>query len=190
MSDTIISMDILIKFGGKLESAIKFRCVEQFLTEEYINSMEDIISRTRIGKTWTRNPVESKIMPKTSREDRRTEIPVLKFHKCGNNEPLGTIRGHKVNIAFNIERKYTTVLRRPAYPEIPRAWEDLEKHIQELTQLDVLRKLGHNEDIKVKTPFIISLQNDKSRIVGNIGGLNTYTVPDRYPMSTIQNSLT
>ncbi|MBW0483922.1 hypothetical protein O181_023637 [Austropuccinia psidii MF-1] len=41
--------------------------------------MEDIITRTRIGKTWTRIPMESKMVPKTSREDKKPEIPVLKF---------------------------------------------------------------------------------------------------------------
>ncbi|MBW0570608.1 hypothetical protein O181_110323 [Austropuccinia psidii MF-1] len=45
--------------------------------------MEDIITRTRIGKTWTRIPMESKMASKTSREDKRPERPVLKFHKCG-----------------------------------------------------------------------------------------------------------
>ncbi|MBW0568039.1 hypothetical protein O181_107754 [Austropuccinia psidii MF-1] len=44
--------------------------------------MEDIITRKRIGKTWTRNPVDSKIMPKTSREDRRAERPFIKGNKC------------------------------------------------------------------------------------------------------------
>ncbi|MBW0563143.1 hypothetical protein O181_102858 [Austropuccinia psidii MF-1] len=50
--------------------------------------MGDIITRTRIGKTWTRSPKESKIVPKTSREDRRPERPVLKCHKCGSTSHL------------------------------------------------------------------------------------------------------
>ncbi|MBW0462148.1 hypothetical protein O181_001863 [Austropuccinia psidii MF-1] len=45
--------------------------------------MENIIVRTRSGKTWTRNPMESKIVPKTSREDRRPERRILKYHQCG-----------------------------------------------------------------------------------------------------------
>ncbi|MBW0547515.1 hypothetical protein O181_087230 [Austropuccinia psidii MF-1] len=46
--------------------------------------MKDIITRTRIGKTWTKIAMESKMVPKISREDRKPERPVLKCHKCGS----------------------------------------------------------------------------------------------------------
>ncbi|MBW0559894.1 hypothetical protein O181_099609 [Austropuccinia psidii MF-1] len=59
---------------------------------------------------------------------------------ASDNEPLGTIKGHEVDITLNIDRPYPPVLRRPAYPASPRAREALEKHIQEFTQLGVLRK--------------------------------------------------
>ncbi|MBW0551354.1 hypothetical protein O181_091069 [Austropuccinia psidii MF-1] len=61
MSDTMINMKILRKCGGELEHAIKSRCVEPSSTEDYINAMEDIITRTRIVKTWTKITIESKI---------------------------------------------------------------------------------------------------------------------------------
>ncbi|MBW0487704.1 hypothetical protein O181_027419 [Austropuccinia psidii MF-1] len=48
MSDTMINMKILRKCGGEVEHAIKCRCVEPCSTEDYINAMEDIITRTRI----------------------------------------------------------------------------------------------------------------------------------------------
>ncbi|MBW0467543.1 hypothetical protein O181_007258 [Austropuccinia psidii MF-1] len=51
ISDSIINMKILRKFGGELEHAIKCKCVELCSTEDYINAMEDIIARTRIGET-------------------------------------------------------------------------------------------------------------------------------------------
>ncbi|MBW0492124.1 hypothetical protein O181_031839 [Austropuccinia psidii MF-1] len=85
MSDSMINMKILRKFGGELEYAIKYRCVEPCSTEDCINAMEDIITRTIIGKTWTRVPMESKMVSKTSRENKRPERPVLKYHKCGSN---------------------------------------------------------------------------------------------------------
>ncbi|MBW0587418.1 hypothetical protein O181_127133 [Austropuccinia psidii MF-1] len=88
MSDTMLNMKILRKCGGELEHAIKCRCVERFPTEYYINSMEVIITRTRIGKTWTKIPMESKMVPKISREDKRPERPVLKCHKCGSTSNL------------------------------------------------------------------------------------------------------
>ncbi|MBW0577529.1 hypothetical protein O181_117244 [Austropuccinia psidii MF-1] len=53
--------------------------------------MEDIITRTRIGETWVRVPMESKMVSKTSREDKRHEKSVLKFHKCGSTSNLAKI---------------------------------------------------------------------------------------------------
>ncbi|MBW0543223.1 hypothetical protein O181_082938 [Austropuccinia psidii MF-1] len=88
MSDSMINMKILRKCGSELEHAIKCRCVELFSTEEYINAMEDITTRTRIGKTCTKIPMQSKIVPKTSTENRRPERPVLSFHKCGSSSNL------------------------------------------------------------------------------------------------------
>ncbi|MBW0468455.1 hypothetical protein O181_008170 [Austropuccinia psidii MF-1] len=88
MSDYIINMKILRKCGGELEHSIKCRCVEPYSTEDYINSMEDIITRTRIGKTCNRVPMESKMVSKTSIEDKRPERPVLKCHKCGSTSNL------------------------------------------------------------------------------------------------------
>ncbi|MBW0520039.1 hypothetical protein O181_059754 [Austropuccinia psidii MF-1] len=88
MSDSMINMKILRKCGGELEHAIKCRCVEPCSTEDYINSMEDIIKRARTGKTWSRVPMESKMVSKTSIEDKRPGRPVLKCHKCGSTSNL------------------------------------------------------------------------------------------------------
>ncbi|MBW0553212.1 hypothetical protein O181_092927 [Austropuccinia psidii MF-1] len=98
MSDTMINMKILRKCGGELEHAIKSRCVEPCSTEDYINAMEDIITRTRIGKTWTRIPMESKMIPKIPREDKRPERPVLKCHKCGSTSHLANTCTKKTKI--------------------------------------------------------------------------------------------
>ncbi|MBW0537402.1 hypothetical protein O181_077117 [Austropuccinia psidii MF-1] len=98
MSDSMINMKMTRKYGGELENAIKCRCVEPCSTEDYINSMEDIITRTRIGKTWTRVPLESKMVSKTSREDKRPEIPVLKCHKFGRTSHLANTCTKKTKI--------------------------------------------------------------------------------------------
>ncbi|MBW0506810.1 hypothetical protein O181_046525, partial [Austropuccinia psidii MF-1] len=102
---------------------------------------------------------------------------------------LGSSKGHEVYVTLNIDGPYPPVLGRPAYPASPRDREALEKHIKELIQLGVLRKLGHNEDVEVPTPAITAWHNDKSRIVGYFRALNTYTVVDRYPIPRIQGNL-
>ncbi|MBW0529444.1 hypothetical protein O181_069159 [Austropuccinia psidii MF-1] len=106
------------------------------------------------------------------------------------NEQLGAIKGHEVDTTLNIDRPYPPVLRRKAYPASARAREALEKHIQELIQLGVLRKVGHNEEVEVTIPVIIAWNNDKSIMVGDLRALNTHTVPDRYPISRIQETWT
>ncbi|MBW0547514.1 hypothetical protein O181_087229 [Austropuccinia psidii MF-1] len=90
-----------------------------------------------------------------------------------DNEPLGAIKGHEVYITLNIDRPCPPVIRRPAYPASPKARESLEKHIQELIQLGVLRKVGHNEEVEMTTPVIITWHNDNSRMVGDFRALNT-----------------
>ncbi|MBW0517564.1 hypothetical protein O181_057279 [Austropuccinia psidii MF-1] len=101
----MIDMKILRKCGGELEHAIKCRCVEPFSTEKFINPMEDIITRTRIGKTWTRNLMEPKIVPRISREDKIPERPFFKCHKCVRMQHLASTctKKTKINEAQVIE---------------------------------------------------------------------------------------
>ncbi|MBW0543317.1 hypothetical protein O181_083032 [Austropuccinia psidii MF-1] len=91
---------------------------------------------------------------------------------------------------LNVERPYPPLLRRPAYPASPRAREALEIYINELMKLGVLRNSGHNEEVEFTTPVIITCHNDKSRMVGDFTALDTYTIPDRYPIPKIHETLT
>ncbi|MBW0511458.1 hypothetical protein O181_051173 [Austropuccinia psidii MF-1] len=77
-----------------------------------------------------------------------------------------------------------------AYPANPRAREVLESHINELMKLGVLRNFGHNEEVEVTNPVIITWHNDKSRMVGDFRALNTYTIPDRHQIPRIHETLT
>ncbi|MBW0563564.1 hypothetical protein O181_103279 [Austropuccinia psidii MF-1] len=86
---------------------------------------------------------------------------------ASDDESLGAMKGHEVEIMLNVERPYPPLLRRPAYPASPRAREALESHINDLMKLVVLRKVGHNEEVEVTTPVIITWHNDKSRMVGD-----------------------
>ncbi|MBW0574710.1 hypothetical protein O181_114425 [Austropuccinia psidii MF-1] len=48
----MVHMKILKKCGGEQEHALKSRCIEPCSIEEYINELEDIVTRTKIGRTW------------------------------------------------------------------------------------------------------------------------------------------
>ncbi|MBW0461840.1 hypothetical protein O181_001555 [Austropuccinia psidii MF-1] len=98
MSDFIINIKILRKCGGELEHAIKCRCVNPCSTEDYINAMEDIITRTRIGKTWIRVPMKSKMVSQTSKKDKRPERPIFKCHTCGSTSHLANTCTKKTKI--------------------------------------------------------------------------------------------
>ncbi|MBW0538078.1 hypothetical protein O181_077793 [Austropuccinia psidii MF-1] len=91
---------------------------------------------------------------------------------------------------LNLERTYHPLLRRPAYPASPRGSEALETHIDELMKLGVLRNIGHNEEVEVTTPVIITWHNDKLRMVEDFRALNTYNIPDRYQIPRIHETLT
>ncbi|MBW0490916.1 hypothetical protein O181_030631 [Austropuccinia psidii MF-1] len=78
-----------------------------------------------------------------------------------DKEPLGSIIGNEVDIILNVEKPYPPLLRRPAYPASPRAREALEVHIKELMDPEVLRKVGHKEQVEVTTPVIITWHNGK-----------------------------
>ncbi|MBW0513974.1 hypothetical protein O181_053689 [Austropuccinia psidii MF-1] len=63
-------------------------------------------------------------------------------------------------------------------------------HIKELLDLGLIRKVGHNEEVEITTPVIVTSHNKKYRMVGDFRALNTYIVPDRYPIPKIQIALT
>ncbi|MBW0520004.1 hypothetical protein O181_059719 [Austropuccinia psidii MF-1] len=59
MSQRMVHMKILKKFGGGLEHALRSRCIEPCSTEEYINALEDIVTRTKIDTTWKKLDIKS-----------------------------------------------------------------------------------------------------------------------------------
>ncbi|MBW0484830.1 hypothetical protein O181_024545 [Austropuccinia psidii MF-1] len=127
-------------------------------------------------------------------DGKESELSALLYdHKeafASGKEPLGEIYGHEVEIILNIVIPYPPLVRRPPYPSIPKSREALEINIKELLDVGVVRKVGNNEEVEITTPVIVAWHNVKSQMVEDFRALNTYTVPDRYPIPKIQISLT
>ncbi|MBW0515189.1 hypothetical protein O181_054904 [Austropuccinia psidii MF-1] len=207
MSQNIVHMKILRKCGGELEHALISRCIEPCSTEEYIDAMEDIVTRAKIGRTWKKVDIKSPNKPFIKKDKRREPfkpntpnkkrkeklIDLLFKYKdtfATEKQQLGAIIKHEVEIIRNVKKPYPPLLKRPAYPASPKAREALEVQIKELMDLGVLRKVGHNEQVEVTTPVIIMWNNGKSTMVGGFRALNTYTIPDRYPIPRIHETFT
>ncbi|MBW0567558.1 hypothetical protein O181_107273 [Austropuccinia psidii MF-1] len=106
-----------------------------------------------------------------------------------DQEPLGKIRGHYIELYLDVERPYPPILRRPPYPESLETRKKIEKHIHELLKIDVISKIGHNEIAEVTTPVIITWNDGKSTFCGDFRALNNYTKADRYPIPRRPHSL-
>ncbi|MBW0568816.1 hypothetical protein O181_108531 [Austropuccinia psidii MF-1] len=302
MSETMIHKRIFTKCGGYIQHAIRRRCIEPFSTEDHIKAMEEITTRTKIGRNWYKPPMDNKTSgkpiarpkkpndkaplrcqmwndsepfeeeevpdelsieninvsfevtevhtdlpqysdecmelknvkeakmqkPKPARGQReitvirqvnnankersvsyqlteaqssteltpeiKEELIEISFQYreafASDNKPLWAIKGYEADIMLNVERPYPQLLRRPASPASSRASKALEIHFDELAKLGVPRNAGHNEEVEVTTPVIITWHNDKSRMVGDFRALNTYTIPDRYPIHIIHETFT
>ncbi|MBW0546961.1 hypothetical protein O181_086676 [Austropuccinia psidii MF-1] len=59
MSQKMVHMKILKKCGGELEHALRSRCIEPCSTEVYINALEDIVTRTKTGRTLKKLDIQS-----------------------------------------------------------------------------------------------------------------------------------
>ncbi|MBW0577348.1 hypothetical protein O181_117063 [Austropuccinia psidii MF-1] len=137
--------------------------------------------------------MEAQITPELTLEMKEEFIEIVFQYReafASDDELLGAIKGHEVDIILNVERPYPPLLRRPAYPASPRAREALESHINDLMKLGVLRNVGHNEEVEVTAPGIITWHNDKSKMLCDFRALNTYTILDRYPIPRIHETLT
>ncbi|MBW0562154.1 hypothetical protein O181_101869 [Austropuccinia psidii MF-1] len=89
--------------------------------------------------------IEAQLGTELTLEMKEELVEILFQHReafASDNEPLGAIKGHEVDIILNLERPYPPILIRPAYPYRPRARDALESHIDEIVKLGVLRKLG------------------------------------------------
>ncbi|MBW0486754.1 hypothetical protein O181_026469 [Austropuccinia psidii MF-1] len=90
---------------------------------------------------------------------------------------------------MDVERPYPPMLRRPPYPASLQTRKEIEKHINELLDMDVIRKIGHNKIVEITTPVLITWHDGKYRLCGDFRALNNYTKADRYLIPRIPHSL-
>ncbi|MBW0536122.1 hypothetical protein O181_075837 [Austropuccinia psidii MF-1] len=103
--------------------------------------------------------IEARISIKLTLEMKEKVIVMLFQYReafASDNEQLGAIKGHEVDITPNVERPYPPLLTRPACRASPRAREVLESHVDELMKLGALREAGHNVEAEVTMPVIIT----------------------------------
>ncbi|MBW0576835.1 hypothetical protein O181_116550 [Austropuccinia psidii MF-1] len=135
---------------------------------------------------------EGKFSTTLTSKQRLSLLKMLRKNKpafANGEEPLGKIKGHDIELYLDVERPYPPILRRPPYPESLEARKQIEKHINKLLDMDVIRKIGHNEVMEIILPVLITWHDGKSRLCGEFRALNNYTKADRYPIPRIPHAL-
>ncbi|MBW0593613.1 hypothetical protein O181_133328, partial [Austropuccinia psidii MF-1] len=87
----MVHMKILKKCGGQLEHALRGRCIEPCSTEEYINALEDIVTRTETGRTRKKLDIKCPNKPFIKKDKSKESFnpntsnnnEQRKFPKCG-----------------------------------------------------------------------------------------------------------
>ncbi|MBW0571242.1 hypothetical protein O181_110957 [Austropuccinia psidii MF-1] len=99
MHETMVQKRILRKCGGDLEHSIRSRCIEPFSTEDYINAMEDITTRTKVGISWYKPPMDNKTSGKPiPKPTKPHDKALLKCHKCVSTSHLAKTCAKKTRI--------------------------------------------------------------------------------------------
>ncbi|MBW0536460.1 hypothetical protein O181_076175 [Austropuccinia psidii MF-1] len=90
---------------------------------------------------------------------------------------------------MDVEGPYPPIVRRPPYPEILETRREIEKHINEILDMYVIRKIGDNEIVEVTTTVLITWYDGKSRLCGYFRALKNCTKYDRYPIPRIPHAV-
>ncbi|MBW0492751.1 hypothetical protein O181_032466 [Austropuccinia psidii MF-1] len=102
-------------------------------------------------------------------------------------ETLGKIRFHNIELYLDVERPYPPILRRPLYPASLETRTEIQKHINEKLDIDVLRKTGHNKRVEITTCVLITWNDGRSSLCKYFKSLNNYTKADWYPIPSKTN---
>ncbi|MBW0470942.1 hypothetical protein O181_010657 [Austropuccinia psidii MF-1] len=87
-------------------------------------------------------------------------------------ELLGKVRGQDTGLYLDVERTYPPILRRPPCSESLEARRKIEKHMIEFLDMNFIRKIGHNEIVKITTPVLITWHDGEYSLCGDFRALN------------------
>ncbi|MBW0461404.1 hypothetical protein O181_001119 [Austropuccinia psidii MF-1] len=135
---------------------------------------------------------EGQFSPNLTSKQKLNLLKILRKDKPAfaiGEEPLGKNRGHDIELYLDVERPSPPMPRRPPYPASPETRKETDKHINELLDMDVIRKIGHNEIVEITTPVLITWNDGKLRLCGDIRALKNYTKAYRYAIPRIPHSL-
>ncbi|MBW0539834.1 hypothetical protein O181_079549 [Austropuccinia psidii MF-1] len=94
MSQQMVHKKILRKCGGALEHSLRRRFMEPFSTEEKINALEDIVTRTKTGRTWKKLDIKISNKPYI-KKDKVKNPPkpnsTYKRRKCHQCDGIGSL---------------------------------------------------------------------------------------------------
>ncbi|MBW0546098.1 hypothetical protein O181_085813 [Austropuccinia psidii MF-1] len=134
--------------------------------------LEELLNEFREGHFSTTLSSKQKLSLLKILRKNRAEFAIGK-------EPLGKIRGHDIELDLDVERTYPPMLRRPPYPASLKTRKEIEKQINKLLYMDVIRKIGHSEIVEITTPVLITWNDGKYRLCGDFRALNNCTKTDR-----------
>ncbi|MBW0507128.1 hypothetical protein O181_046843 [Austropuccinia psidii MF-1] len=143
--------------------------------------LEELLNQFREGQFSTTLISKQKLSLLKIMRKNRPEFAI-------GEELLGKIRAHDIELYLDVKRSYPPMLRRTPYSESLETRKYIEKHINELLDMDVIRKIGNNEIVEITTPVLITWNDGKSRLCGDFSALNNYTKADRYPIPRIPHA--
>ncbi|MBW0473823.1 hypothetical protein O181_013538 [Austropuccinia psidii MF-1] len=105
--------------------------------ETYNNPLEELLNEFQEGKFRSNLTSKQKL----------SLLNILRKNRQASSigeEPLRKIRGHDIELYLDAEIPYPSMLRRSASPASVENRKEIEKHVNELLDMKVIRKIGHN----------------------------------------------
>ncbi|MBW0522877.1 hypothetical protein O181_062592 [Austropuccinia psidii MF-1] len=99
------------------------------------------------------------------------------------------MRGHDIALYLDVEITYSPILKTSPYLESLETGKKIVKNVNELLDMDVIRKIGHNEIVEIATPVLRNWHDGKFLLCGDFRALDNYNKADRYPIPRIFHSI-